>query len=97
LPRARGEAVRLIQEAEAYREQVVKTAEGDAQRFLSIYGEYKGAQEITARRMYLETMEKVLGRMTKIIIDSNDSGGGVVPYLPLNELTRSPSNTGGNQ
>ena len=98
LPRARGEAVRLIQEAEAYREQVVKTAEGDAQRFLSIYGEYKDAREITARRMYLETMEKVLGRMTKIIIDSNDGqGGGVVPYLPLNELTRSPSNTGGNQ
>ena len=98
LPRARGEAVRLIQEAEAYREQVVKTAEGDAQRFLSIYGEYKDAREITARRMYLETMEKVLGRMTKIIIDSNDGqGGGVVPYLPLNELTRSPSNTGGTQ
>ena len=96
LPRARGEAVRLIQEAEAYREQVVKTAEGDAQRFLSIYGEYKDAREITSRRMYLETMEKVLSRMTKIIIDSNDSGGGVVPYLPLNELTRSPSNTGGN-
>ncbi len=90
LPRARGEAVRLTQEAEAYREQVVQTAEGDAQRFLSIYGEYKDAREITARRMYLETMEKVLGRMSKIIIDPNSGQNGVVPYLPLNELTRSP-------
>ncbi len=88
LPRARGDAVRLVLEAEAYREQVVKTAEGDAQRFLSIYGEYKNAREITARRMYLETMESVLGKMRKIIIDSQAGQSGVVPYLPLNELTR---------
>ena len=93
LPRARGEAVRLTQEAEAYKEQTVQTAEGDAQRFLSIYNEYKNAREITARRMYLETMEQVLGRMNKIVIDPSSSGqGGVVPYLPLNELTR-PSGT----
>ncbi len=94
LPRARGDAVRLVLEAEAYREQVVQTAEGDAQRFLSIYGEYKNAKEITARRMYLETMEKVLGNMTKIIIDSSAGQSGVVPYLPLNELTRSPAASG---
>ena len=94
LPRARGDAVRLVLEAEAYREQVVQTAEGDAQRFVSIYGEYKNAKEITARRMYLETMEKVLGNMTKIIIDSSAAQSGVVPYLPLNELTRSPAASG---
>jgi len=99
LPRARGEAVRLVQEAEAYREQTVQTAEGDAQRFTAIYNEYKNAKEITARRMYLETMESVLGRMNKIVIDPSSTGaGGVLPYLPLNELTRPGSNTsGGNQ
>jgi membrane protease subunit HflK len=88
----------MTKEAEDYMEEVVKTAEGDAQRFLSIYGEYKNAKEITARRMYLETMELVLSRMTKVIIDSNQGqGSGVVPYLPLNELTRPSSNTGGSQ
>ncbi len=102
LPRARGDAVRMEQEAEAYKEQTVQTAEGDAQRFTSIYNEYKSAREITARRMYLETMEKVLGRMNKIVIDpsSTGQGSGVVPYLPLTELTRPGSTrnttTGGN-
>ncbi|MSO65300.1 MAG: FtsH protease activity modulator HflK [Alphaproteobacteria bacterium] len=86
VPKARGEAERIRQEAEAYREQVTLTAGGDAQRFLSIYKEYSGARDVTARRMYLETMEKVLGNMQKVIIDQGKSG--VVPYLPLDQLLR---------
>ncbi|MBM3504761.1 MAG: FtsH protease activity modulator HflK [Alphaproteobacteria bacterium] len=100
VPRAKGDAERLIQEAEAYKEQVILTARGDAQRFLSIYKEYKGAREVTARRMYLETMERVLGGMNKVIIDQDKGGGGVVPYLPLNELMRqrpAPTSAGGQQ
>lgn len=91
IPRARGEAEQLIQEASAYREQTVRGAEGDAERFLAIYREYKLAPAVTTRRMYLETMETVFAGMNKVIIDSDAGGSGVVPYLPLNELTRSTS------
>ncbi|MBP7337873.1 FtsH protease activity modulator HflK [Niveispirillum sp.] len=86
IPRARGEAEQLIQQASAYREQVVSLAQGDAQRFAQVLSAYNQAPEITARRMYLETMQEVLGGANKIIIDQG-KGGGVVPYLPLNELT----------
>jgi membrane protease subunit HflK len=66
-------------------------AEGEASRFNAVYEEYAKAPEVTRRRMYLETMEKVLGGMNKIILEgdaANGSGSGVVPYLPLNELIR---------
>jgi len=90
IPRARGEAERLIQEGSAYREQVVSLAQGDAQRFLSVYEAYSQAKEVTAQRMYLETMEQILRGTNKVIIDGNAEGaGGVVPYLPLAELQRS--------
>lgn len=89
---ARGEAARLLEEAEAYRAQAVNVAQGEASRFLSVYDEYIKAPEVTRRRMYLETMEKVLGGMNKVILDgvaSGEGGGqGVVPFLPLNELNR---------
>ena len=89
---ARGEAARLLEEAEAYRAQVVNIAQGEASRFLSVYEEYVKAPEVTRRRMYLETMEKVLGGMNKVILDgvaAGEGGGqGVVPFLPLNELNR---------
>jgi len=87
LPEARGQAERIEQEAAAYRDQTVEEAEGQARRFLSIYGEYAQAPDVTRRRMYLETMERVLDRMNKVIIDG-DSGSGVVPYLPLPEIQR---------
>lgn len=87
IPRARGEAEQLIQQASAYREQVVSLAQGDAQRFAQVLSAYNQAPEITARRMYLETMQEVLGGANKIIIDQGKGGSGVVPYLPLNELT----------
>ena len=85
IPRARGEAARILQAAEAYKKKVVARAEGEASRFLAIYTEYAKAKEVTQERMYLETMEKVLASIDKIIIEKN-AGSGVVPYLPLPEL-----------
>ena len=87
IPRARGEAAKILQEAEAYKKQVVAVAEGEASRFISIYNEYALAKEVTQERMYLETMEKVLADIDKVIIDKN-AGSGVVPYLPLPELKK---------
>ena len=96
---ARGEAAQLLEEAEAYRAQVVNEAQGEASRFLAVLTEYQNAPAVTRKRLYLETMERVLGDVDKIIIDESisgtGSGQGVVPYLPLNELRRN-SNTGGN-
>ena len=85
IPRARGEAAKILQAAEAYKKEVVAKAEGEASRFLSIYNEYAQAKQVTQERMFLETMEKVLADINKIIIDKN-AGSGVVPYLPLQEL-----------
>ena len=91
IPRARGEAQKILQAAEAYKKEVVAKAEGEASRFVAIYTEYAKAKVVTQERMYLETMEKVLADIDKVIIDKN-SGSGVVPYLPLPELTKKGSN-----
>ena len=90
LAEARGEAAQLLEEAEGYRARVVNEAEGEASRFLAVLGEYSKAPEVTRKRLYLETMEEVLGRVDKVILDERSDGGGqgVVPYLPLNELRR---------
>ena len=90
IPRARGEAAKILQAAEAYKNQVVAKAEGEASRFVSIYNEYAKAKEVTQERMYLETMEKVLAGIEKVIIEKN-VGSGVVPYLPLPELNKKGS------
>lgn len=92
---ARGDSARMLQEAEGYRAQVVNGAQGEASRFVAVYDEYSKAEDITRKRLFLETMERVLGRVDKIIIDESvsDGGNGVVPYLPLNELR---SNSGGS-
>ncbi len=86
LPKARGDAQRLLQEAEAYREARVAEAKGEAARFILVYNEYKRAPQVTRQRMYLETMERVLEKSDKILLDPK-SAGGVVPYLPLNQLS----------
>ncbi len=86
LPRARGEAQRMVQEAQAYKEKLVNEADGEAQRFLSVFHAYQQNPEVTRRRMYLETLQKVLSENDKVILD--DKVGGAVPYLPLNELRR---------
>jgi membrane protease subunit HflK len=88
IPRARGEAERVLQEAQAYRQEVTARATGESQRFKSILTEYLKAEDVTARRLYLETMEEVLKGGTKVIIEGKNGSSGVVPYLPLPELNR---------
>ncbi|MFN0116521.1 MAG: FtsH protease activity modulator HflK [Paracoccaceae bacterium] len=86
---ARGEAAQTLEQAEAYRAQVVNEAQGEASRFTSVLEEYRKAPEVTRKRLYLETMEVVMGRVDKVIIDEQTGEGqGVVPFLPLNELGR---------
>jgi len=92
LPRARGEAQRVIQDANAYKERLVNEADGEAQRFISVYQAYQQNPEVTRRRMYLETMQKVFSEADKVIL--GDNTGGVVPYLPLNELRRNSGSSG---
>lgn len=87
---ARGSAAQVLEQAEAYRARVVNEAVGEAARFTSVREEYAKAPDVTRKRLYLETMENVLGGVDKMILDPSLTGeGGVVPYLPLNELTRS--------
>ncbi|MBE0453366.1 MAG: FtsH protease activity modulator HflK [Roseovarius sp.] len=99
LAEARGQAAQILEDSEGYRARVVNEAQGDASRFTSVLTEYAKAPDVTRRRLYIETMERVLGDIDKTILDNalvgGDGGGGVVPYLPLNELRRSP-NAGGN-
>ncbi len=85
VPEARGDAQRILQAAEGYKQRVVNDAKGQTSRFLQVYDQYKNAPDVTRKRMFLETMERVLGGTDKIIIDSK-SGQGVVPYLPLDKL-----------
>jgi membrane protease subunit HflK len=95
---ARGASAQILEEAEGYRAQVVNQAEGEASRFSAVLTEYQKAPEVTRKRLYLETMELVLGRVDKFIMDESQGGQGVVPYLPLNELGRKatpPATTGG--
>jgi membrane protease subunit HflK len=87
VPGARGQAAKIIQAAEGYKQQVVAEAKGQSSRFLQVYDEYKKAPEVTRERIYLETMERVLGSSDKLIYDGGKSGHGVLPYLPLSELT----------
>ena len=85
LPRARGEAERIKQEAQSYREVTVDQAQGAAARFLSLDAAYKQSREITARRLYLDTMEDVLKSAGKVLVDpSGKAGGSIVPFLSLN-------------
>lgn len=86
LPKARGLAKKMLQEAEAYKQSTIAKSNGDAERFNSVYKAYLSGKDVTKERIYIETMEEVLSNAEKIIIDQ-DGQQGVVPYLPLNELT----------
>lgn len=86
LPRARGRAARIVQEAEAYKASVIARSEGEASRFSQILTEYQSAPEITRDRLYLESIEQVLGNSSKLMIDQQ--GGNNVIYLPLDQLLR---------
>jgi membrane protease subunit HflK len=86
LPKARGAAARQLQDAEAYRARVVADAEGEADRFVQILLEYEKAPVVTRQRIYLDTLEQVLGNSTKVLLDSSEGGGGNMIYLPLDRL-----------
>jgi modulator of FtsH protease HflK len=91
IPEARGEAQRILQAAQGYRDQVIAEAKGQADRFLAVYAQYKNAPGVTRQRIFIETMEKVLGSTDKVIVD--DKGAGVVPFLPLSEFSKRPPST----
>lgn len=91
LGQARGDGARIREAAAAYKDRVVKEAEGEAQRFIAIDEQYSKAPDVTRKRLFLETMEQVLKNSKKVIIDEKQ---GVVPYLPLNEISK-PSQQGG--
>jgi membrane protease subunit HflK len=97
LAEARGRAAQIGEQAEAYRAQTVNDAIGQASRFSAVLGEYLNAEDVTRRRIYLETMERVLGDMGKIVLDPSvagaNGGSGVVPFLPLNEIMRTSPGT----
>jgi membrane protease subunit HflK len=98
LGQARGAAAQIREDAAAYKNRVVQEAVGEAQRFISVYDEYAKAPEVTRKRLYLETMERVLKDSSKVIVEQGN-GQGVVPYLPLPALQqRAPvPATGGTQ
>jgi membrane protease subunit HflK len=92
LPQARGEAARIIADARAYRDQVVARSEGETARFTAILTEYLMAPEVTRQRLYLETMEQVLGDSNKVIIDVEDGGDSLL-YLPIDQLIKQRPDT----
>jgi membrane protease subunit HflK len=98
VPRAEGEAARIVHVAEGYKQQMVNQAVGEASRFLAVYEAFKTNEDVTRQRIYLETMQDVLSKTNKIIIDSSAQGGsGVVPYLPLPEVAKRRAKAGGEE
>jgi membrane protease subunit HflK len=93
VPEAHGQASQITEAANAYRDRLIAEAKGQADRFDKVYESYKAAPDVTRRRMYLETMEQVFNGMDKIIIDEKGGANGVVPYLPLDALTRPGAST----
>ena len=88
VPDARGRAAQIVQIAEGYKQQAVAEAKGQSARFLKVYDEYKKAPDVTRQRIYLETMERILGGSEKLVYDGGSSSQqSIVPYLPLSELT----------
>jgi len=87
LPRARGDGERIRQEAEAYKVQVVNLAEGEAKAFLPLLKSYEAQKDVTARRLYLESVDEVLRKASKVIVDTSGKGvSSLVPYMPVTEL-----------
>jgi len=90
IPKARGEASRITQEAEAYKETIVAQATGEAERFNQVLTEYQKAPEVTKKRLYIETMEEVLGNTNKVMVDGNN--GNSLMYLPIDKLIEGQRN-----
>jgi membrane protease subunit HflK len=95
IPRARGTASRLIEEANAYRERVIANAEGEASRFSQVFAEYRRAPEVTRKRLYLETMQHVMSKTSKVMIDAK--GNGNLLFMPLDKLMQAGANPSGSQ
>ena len=83
VPEAKGAASRILADAEAYKAQTKLEAEGQTARYMQIYAQYKKAPGVTRERMYLETMERVLGGMNKTILDSGAAASAPVPYIAI--------------
>ena len=101
VPQSRGRAAQILQAAEAYKAKATADATGQAARFSEVYESYKVAPAVSRERLFLETMEKVLGSVNKVIIDQNGSGvpgagaaAGVLPVLPLAEFSQRPQTSG---
>jgi modulator of FtsH protease HflK len=87
LPRARGDGERIRQEAEAYKVQVVNLAHGEADAFVPILKSYEAAKDVTAWRLYLDSVDEVLKKASKVIVDTSGKGvSSVMPYLPVTEF-----------
>jgi len=84
IPKAKGTAARLLQEADGYKQRVIQSAEGDASRFKQVLTEYAKAPEVTRQRMYLETMQQIYANTSKVLVDAK--GQGNLLYLPLDKL-----------
>jgi membrane protease subunit HflK len=95
IPEARGQASQITEAAIAYRDRITNEAQGQADRFSQVYESYRAAPEVTRQRMYIETLADIFAGTSKVIIDEPSSGSGVVPYLPLDQLERKSTSTGG--
>ncbi len=89
IPKARGKSEEIMREAEGYKQERIKRAQGDAHRFLAVLREYEKSEEVTKKRLYLETMEEILPGIQKFVIDSK-VGGNLLPFLPLGEIKGLP-------
>ena len=92
VPKARGVAARLTEEANGYRQSVIATAQGDASRFRQVQAEYEKAPQVTRERIYLDTMQQIMGSVSKVVIDQK--GGQNLLYLPLDQLMRMTGQAG---
>jgi modulator of FtsH protease HflK len=91
---AEGEAAKLIEDANGYKASVVADAQGEAARFVSVYDQYKNAKDVTRQRIFIETMEQILAKTNKIVMQGGKDGSGILPYLPLPEIkNREPDTT----
>jgi membrane protease subunit HflK len=86
IPEARGKAQRILEEAQAYKERLIATAEGDADRFTALLKEYQDAPQVTRERLYIETIQEVLGNTSKVLVDVKD--GDNLMYLPLDQIMK---------
>jgi membrane protease subunit HflK len=96
LRNAEGQSAKIVEDAKGYKARVVNESKGEAERFNEVLAEYSKAKDVTRERLFLETMEKVIGTSNPVLVDPGTAGPGVVPYLPLPAVAV-PKATGGTQ